>query len=147
MAKHPGGRPAKINKDVVTKLEDAFRVGANNTEACFYAGISTRTLARYEEKHPEFSQRKEGLKSQLLLAAKQKIATQILDKKDANTGDAWRLLEKKDPEMKPVQKIEHTGTIASGSEGIEMTPKMKEALRLFNEGLKEQVISEIKAMP
>lgn len=147
MAKNKGGRPNKITKDILTKLEEAFMIGANNTEACFYAGISTRTLLRYEEKYPEYSQRKEGLKSQLLLGAKKKIATQIMDSKNGDTSDSWRLLEKKDPELRPVQKIEHSGAIATGSEGIDMSPKMKEAIKLFNEGLREQTINEIKAMP
>lgn len=147
MSRNKGGRPLKIDQAILTKLEEAFLIGASDTQACFYAGISTRTLIRYEQRNPKYSHRKQGLKEQLLLRAKKKIATQITNDKDESTADSWRLLEKKDPEMKPVQKIEHAGLEGTPIPSILMNPKMKDAVKLFNEGLREQTINEIKKMP
>lgn len=142
--KNKGGRPPKITKDVLAKLEDAFRFTYTDEEACLYAGINPSTLYRYQERNPEFSKRKEQLRLAPNLVAKQVLVEGL--QKNLEQAKWWAT--HKMPEFRPTQKVEHSGVITTASsEGIEMSPKMKEAVRLFNEGLKEQVISEIKAMP
>jgi len=52
------GRPEKINDDILAKLEAAFKVGANDTEACEYAEIDPSTLYRYQQRNEEFCNKK-----------------------------------------------------------------------------------------
>lgn len=137
------GRPTKINKDILQKLEDAFSFTYTDEEACLYAGISPRTLYNYQKKNPSFVQRKETLRLTPNLVAKKVLVEGI---KNNLEHSKWWATHKM-PEFRPTQKIEHSGTITATSEGLEMSPKMKEAVKLFNEGLREQTINEIKAMP
>lgn len=94
MAKNKGGRPTKMDDDVVKKLEEAFANGATDVQACFYANISKQTLYNYQKEHPEFIDRKEGLKAQLGLIAKNVLANKI--KKDKDSADAKWYLERKE---------------------------------------------------
>ena len=64
------GRPKKIKKDKLAKLEAAFKVGASDVEACEYAEIHPATLYRYQNEHPEFCEQKEAWKSRPVLKAK-----------------------------------------------------------------------------
>lgn len=89
----PAGRPSKMTPERVKKLEDAFLWGCNDTEACLYADISRQTLHNYQEKHPEFIDRKERLKTNPLMMAKRiqfedlvgsdsTIAQKVIDRKE-----------------------------------------------------------------
>ena len=62
---------------VVGKLEEGFLRGMNDTECCLYAGISRDTLHEYCKKNPEFSDKKEALKSRPSLKAKMNITDAI----------------------------------------------------------------------
>ena len=64
------GRPSKIDKDVLGKLEQAFSIGASDKQACIYANINPDTLYEYQKKNPEFAERKELLKENPILKAK-----------------------------------------------------------------------------
>lgn len=70
MAKNKGGRPTIMTDSVVHKLEEAFLMGCSDAEACFFADISKQTLYNYQEKHPEFVDRKERLKSNPLFLSR-----------------------------------------------------------------------------
>lgn len=72
-----GGRPTLMKADVLKKLEEAFAIGASDQEACFYADISHQTLYNYQEKHPEFVERKNALKERPVLLARQKVIKAI----------------------------------------------------------------------
>ena len=63
--KSNAGRPTVMTKDTIAKLEEAFKCGASDLEACFYADISKDSLYNYQKKHPEFIERKEALKNHL----------------------------------------------------------------------------------
>ena len=63
MAKHAGGRPKSITKEVLGKLEEAFIYGATDSMACLYAGIHESTLYDYCKDNPKFSERKAALKN------------------------------------------------------------------------------------
>jgi hypothetical protein len=96
MAKGKGsgaGRPTIMDENTVNKLEDAFSNGATDLQACFYAGISKQTLYNYQDKFPEFVDRKEALKNHLQLVAKNVLAKSI---KGGNELDAKWLLERKE---------------------------------------------------
>lgn len=69
----PAGRPTVMTETVVKKLEEAFAIGASDAEACFYADITKQTLYNYQEKNPEFIDRKEALKERPVLLARQTV--------------------------------------------------------------------------
>lgn len=69
----PAGRPSVITKEVLRKLEHAFAVGASDREACFYADVSTTAFYEYQERHPEFAERKNALKERPVLVARQSV--------------------------------------------------------------------------
>ena len=73
MAKHKGGRPTDMTIETVNKLEEVFSIGGTDKEACFYAGISHQTLYNYQDRHPEFVERKEALKERPVLKARQTL--------------------------------------------------------------------------
>lgn len=64
MAKHPGGRPTVMTESALQKLEDEFKKGHSDEEACNVADIAMSTLYNYQNEHPEFLDRKRMLKSQ-----------------------------------------------------------------------------------
>ena len=71
------GRPPKIKDDIVNKLEQAFSIGATDTEACNFAGISRQSYYTYLKKNPEFLDRVTELKSKLPMKAKNELARMI----------------------------------------------------------------------
>ena len=114
MAKDKGGRPTVITDEVIRKLEEAFAVGATDLEACFYAGISKTAFYNYQEDNPEFKERKEGLKNQLGLIAKNNLARSI---KGGNDADAkWYLERKRKDEFSLRQE-----TTGAGGEPLTVT--------------------------
>lgn len=61
--KSNAGRPSVMTTIVIGKLEEAFLMGCSDSEACFYAEISKQALYDYQNKYPEFTDRKNNLKS------------------------------------------------------------------------------------
>lgn len=88
----PAGRPTDMTPDTVNKLEQAFSMGCSDLEACLFADISKQTLYNYQDKHPEFVDRKAMLKQKMIFKARSVIA-EALNNKDENTAK-W-LLERK----------------------------------------------------
>lgn len=78
---HQGGRPTIMIQTTLQKLEQAFSNGATDVEACFLADIATATLYDYQKEHPEFIERKQGLKNMIKYKAKTNI------KKEIDNGD------------------------------------------------------------
>jgi len=99
------GRPEKITKEVLTKLEAAFKVGANDTEACEYAEIEPRTYYRYLKKNPDFCQKKAGWKTRPCLKAKFTVYKNLDDPKLA-----LDYLKLRDDEFSTKVKSEVTNT-------------------------------------
>jgi hypothetical protein len=94
------GRPSKITAEIVAKLEQAYKIGANDTEACLHAGIDRTTLFRYEQSNPDFSNKKAEWKRNPILKAKHTIYKNLDDPSVAK----W-LLERKDDEYKNKQEF------------------------------------------
>jgi hypothetical protein len=123
------GRFSKMTPETLQKLEDAFSNGAPDKEACLYAGISPSTLYSYQARNPKFSERKEQLKLTPNIAARRTIVASL---GDVNTAKWW--LEKKDPDMKPMSKIEHSGTVTTEEDQeIERSPEELVALKALRE--------------
>jgi hypothetical protein len=104
----PAGRPTKMTKETIAKLEFAYSCNCNDTEACLYAEIADTTLDRYEEKHPEFRSRKAMLRS------KPRMTSKIIQSGKLNEGCAKTaefILVHTDDEYQTKQKQEHSGSI------------------------------------
>lgn len=97
------GNLQKMIPEVVKKLEEAFSVGANISQACFYAEISRRTYYNWIEEFPELLHRFTELQEKLPLKAKDNINRAI---QAGSVGDSWRLLEKRDPDYTEKVKID-----------------------------------------
>lgn len=87
------GRPTKMTKETVDKLESAFSYGCTDAEACAYADIDKQTLYNYCEKNPSFFDRKETLKNMPTFKAK-RIIDNALNGDDLNT--AHRVVDRKE---------------------------------------------------
>lgn len=87
------GRPTVMTKQVLQKLEGAFKMGCPDREACIYAGIAEKTLYIYCNKHPDFLQQKEEWKEVPVIGARAVVIGQIMIKKSA--PDAWMYLRRK----------------------------------------------------
>lgn len=103
-------RPRKINKEILAKLEQAFKIGANDEEACLHAGIDPATLYRYQDRNEEFCKQKRMWKRNPILKARHTIYKNLDDPSVAK----W-LLERRDKDFST--KVEQT---VSG--GLELTP-------------------------
>ena len=79
MAKNKGGRKTVMTEEVIAKLEEAFAWGCTDREACLWADIAEKTLYNYQEKNPEFVQRKESLKDKPILLARKTVVNAIKD--------------------------------------------------------------------
>lgn len=77
--KNSVGRPTKMTKELIGKLEDAFSRGYTDTQACIHANIACSTLYDYCNLYPEFSERKEELKANPVLLAKNNIYDKIVE--------------------------------------------------------------------
>jgi hypothetical protein len=140
--RNKGGRPEKIDKDVLTKLEDAFTNAFSDEQACAYAGISTTTLFRYETKRPQFRSRKAMLKKRPDIKAKQTVVSNL-----GNPSDAWRWLERRDPEFKPTSKLEHAGSIEVADLTVNMSPEEKTALAALSAARRKRIEAESAKLP
>tara|TARA_Y100000310_G_scaffold58490_1_gene53785 strand:- start:2448 stop:2909 length:462 start_codon:yes stop_codon:yes gene_type:complete len=115
MAKSNAGRKAfdgKDEKEVLSKLEEAFTWGCTDVEACLYADISPRTLYRYTKENERFGSRKEELKKSTTMLAKRNIHRDLVSA-DVNTSK-WHLEHKNSDEYSKQIKQEHTGDVNLG---------------------------------
>lgn len=97
------GRPTIITPEIIAKLEQAFSLGCSDLEACIYADIGKTALYDYQEKNPEFRERKEALKQKLVLKARTIVAN-ALEKEDENTAK-WYLERKARDEFAAKQEV------------------------------------------
>ncbi len=103
------GRPRKITKEVVGKLEYAFMKGFNISEACDYAAISRDTYYEKLKQSKEFSDRMERAKTNLQRKAKLNLAEAI---ESGNLDESKYYLERKcKDEFSVKQEINVAGEI------------------------------------
>lgn len=103
------GRPTVMTPEVLSKLEYAFAMDCTDEEACSYADISTTSLYKYQNEHPEFAERKQALKQKPFLKARETVV-KSLDKPDM----ALKYLErKKKKEFSQSIDLELKGEIVS----------------------------------
>lgn len=104
----PAGRPTKMTPETVSKLEEAFSWGCTDTEACLFADISRQTLNKYQQKHPEFVDRKERLKSNPVMLAKK---IQLADLLGGDSQIAQKVIERKEGKKVNVAGADGTGPV------------------------------------
>ena len=75
-------RPTIMTQQVIDKLEYAFSLGCSDNEACLHAGIAPKTLYNYQERNPEFLQRKQLLKDSPIFLARQSVLKGLKDDPD-----------------------------------------------------------------
>ncbi len=112
--------------EIIMKLEQAFGIGANDLQACSYAGISKTTYYRWREEDEELRDSLDDAKERQVLKALNTITNDLRNPQTAK----W-LLEKKHPDFKPRQVIE--------------TPNDEfesEYMKALNESLKRRAIQE-----
>lgn len=103
--KNKGGRPTVMTEAVLAKLEEAFAIGATDLEAYGRAGISKDAFYDYQNKHPEFTERKKYLKNMLKYQSRYNISEKI-NEGDIDTAK-WYLERKVKDEFSTRQ--ENTG--------------------------------------
>ena len=111
--KSNAGRPTVMTPEVIRKLYEAFAWGCSDLEACFYADISKTALYEYQEKHPEFTERKESLKQRPVLMARQSVVKDLVNNSDL----ALKFLERK------VKEEFSTRKEMTGKDGADLVPK------------------------
>jgi hypothetical protein len=124
---NPVGRPTIMTPDIVNKLEEIFAIGGTDEEACFYADISKQTLYNYQDKNPEFVDRKEALKETPILLARRTIVEALKNPLDAR----WYLEKKRKKEFGNVVDITSGGEkLGSASpEAVKLAEKYEEELK------------------
>ena len=115
-------------------------VGLSDRKATVYAGISLQTLYNYAKRHKGFLERKEALKERPDIKAQFTVVSQLGD-----ANHAWKWLEKKVPEFKPTQKIEHSGEVTLVQD--ELTDEQKELLVKIREARRRQIEANIDKLP
>jgi len=97
------GQPTKMIPETVKKLEEAFAIGCTDMEACIYADITRQTLTTYQNANPKFLDRKNLLKQNPVLKARQRVESELSS--DTSTAK-WYLERKRKEEFGPSQKVE-----------------------------------------
>ena len=100
------GRPKRITDEELQKLETAFKMGCNNSEACAYADLAERTFYYYIEQNEDFLQKINKWKKNPILKAKLTIFKNLDDEKTAQ----WYLERKCKEEFSLKQVVETTNT-------------------------------------
>lgn len=83
------GRPKVVTKQVLAKLEHAYKIGCPHVEAAFYADISVSTLGRFRKENPDFDEKIEALRSSNSIAARENVSDAINVKKSVEDSWAW----------------------------------------------------------
>jgi hypothetical protein len=123
--KNKGGRPTKFTKETVTKLEQAFAIGATVELACSYAEVSRNRFYEYLKDNPTFSDRIEDLRNKPILKAMDTVAKSL-----TNTEDAQWYLERK-------MKKEFSTRSEVGIEGEIKVAKLEEIQKILQKSLKK----------
>lgn len=112
-----------LEQTKVQHLIDAYKIDANDEEACSYAGISLRQLKYFNELHPDFCTIKQACYQVLGLTAKQALARKVTENPE------WYLTRKRKDEYSP--RIETTGPDGRG-----LYEELSEDLRQLGEELR-----------
>lgn len=119
---------SKLTAEIVTKLKEAFAIGATIEQACYYAEISPRTYYRWVEKNPKLSHEFDLMRQKLPLAAKTNLAKAIQEDKDIGLS-RWLVERRESDSYGEKVKLEHSGAEKAADED-------KSAVEEFHQKLK-----------
>lgn len=71
--KYRTGRPSKLTPETIIRLEEAFKMGCGDIEACLFADISSSSFYSYQQANPKFLERKNELKQNPILKARAEV--------------------------------------------------------------------------
>jgi len=104
--KNQVGRPRAITPKKLEKLEEAFKLGCTNREACFYADIAESTFYDFLKEYPEYSDKIAMWKDYQKIKARM-VVHKALDKGDRDMAK-WYLERKVKEEFSTKQEIDAT---------------------------------------
>ena len=103
---NPGGMAKKLSAAaVILKLEQAWSIGASDTEAAMCAGISPTRVSQLKNEMPELAEYAEALKQRPVFKARSTIVKNLRKPR----WSAWYLERKVPAEFAQQQKVEHSG--------------------------------------
>jgi hypothetical protein len=118
--KNKGGRPTIFTPETIQKLEQAFSIGCTDTEATLFANISMAALYDFQNKYPEFVERKRKLKESLTLRSRLNVAQAINAQTNPDIDlSKWYLERKRKEEFSLRQETEHSGAVRHSIESLE----------------------------
>ena len=104
--KNQVGRPRAITPEKLEKLEEAFKLGCTNREACFYADVAESTFYDFLKEYPEFSDKISMWKDYEKIQARY-VVHKALEKGDRDIAK-WYLERKAKDEFSTKQEIDTT---------------------------------------
>lgn len=93
ITKNLGGRPSKLDDEIVVKLDSIFKVGGTVEEACAYAGINKTTYYRWLEQNEGFATKMASAQHYADIVAKNVVVDDIVKGRSVDTAKWW--LEKR----------------------------------------------------
>lgn len=93
ITKNLGGRPSKLDDEIVVKLDSIFKVGGTVEEACAYAGINKTTYYRWIEQNESFATKMASAQYYADIVAKNVVVDDIVKGRNVDTAKWW--LEKR----------------------------------------------------
>lgn len=130
-------KTAEDEKNILSKLEDAFMNAFTDKMACLYAGISEASLYRYCEANEAFRERKEILKDTPNLVAQKTLISDL-----ANTGGARWWAEHRMPEFMPKTKVTHDGKVQT--EDVTGSEAARKVTEEYENKLRDTIANERK---
>ncbi|MBU0472087.1 MAG: hypothetical protein KKF65_05660 [Nanoarchaeota archaeon] len=118
---------------VLKKLEEAYSWGCTDAEAAIYSNISTSTLYKYQKENPGFLERKELLKSKVILQARRAVIDSFKEK----PGLAFKYLERKLPNEFQVKVV----SIIDIADDHEINEATEEQKRIVADYLKKKELN------
>ncbi len=104
--KNSVGRPRTITPKILEKLKEAFMMGCNKREACFYAEVAESTFYDFLKEYPEYSEKIDIWQSYEKIKARM-VVHKALDKGDREMAK-WYLERKAKDEFSTKQDIDAT---------------------------------------
>lgn len=89
------GRPTAVTEEVLSKLEEIFKLGVTDKIACDYAQVSTATFYRHLKSDETFDRKIRAAKQYTIIKAAN-VVMGAIEKGDVNAAKWW--LERKHPE-------------------------------------------------
>lgn len=138
------GRPKKLTRTLLQKMEEVFAMGGTDEESCFYAGISPQTLYNYQRENPDYLERKRLLKMRPILKARKSI----YDSLDNPEIAKWYLARKIREEFMESTFAKEEKPKETLAELVEKaSPEIKQAfLEAYKELLREKTQREFAVM-